>query len=78
MTHKPNADTREGSRKERAAWMKQVNGPLWNRVYRICTDLKIIDEAADTVATNVRDVLRLYGKERAKRTALAVGGVGRR
>jgi len=75
---KPNPDVRRGSRIERAAWMKEVAGGLYAFVYKLCESLKIIDEAADNLASNVVDHLREFGQGRAKRTAERPGGVGRR
>jgi hypothetical protein len=75
---KPNPDVRRGSRIERAAWMKEVAGGLYSFVYKLCEDLKIIDEAADNVASSVVEHFREFGQGRARRTALRPGGVGRR
>jgi hypothetical protein len=61
-----------------AAWMKEVAGGLYSFVYKLCEDLKIIDEAADNVASSVVEHFREFGQGRARRTALRPGGVGRR
>ena len=75
---KPDADVRRGSRIERAAWMKQVRWRLYDFVYDQCQDLKIIDEACDTIAQNIVDHLREFAQARAKRTGKRPGGVGRK
>ena len=78
MKHvKPSPEKTLGSREERAAWMRQASG-LFNTTKIAAAQDGLGDEKADRVARAAYDFHRKFGHARAKRTAKAPGGVGRR